>query len=72
MEISQSTITSPTYRLAKELNKILNALTRHTDTYLKNSKQFVQQIRVITVEEQNHLVCLDMENLFTNTLIDEA
>ena len=40
-----SSIGSPTYRLAKELARILSPLTGNTTSTVKNSSHFVQQLR---------------------------
>ena len=42
-----SSIGSPTYKLAKELARILAPLTGNTDTFVKNSAEFAEDIRCL-------------------------
>ena len=67
-----STISSPTYALAKELSRILSPLTGSTSSYIKNSNHFVEKIRNIKLDEKDLLVSFDVQSLFTKVPIDEA
>ena len=67
-----SSIGSPTYRLAKELARILSPLTGNTTSTVKNSSHFVQQLREVQVDQDDTLVSFDVVSLFTKVPIDEA
>ena len=67
-----STIGSPTYRLAKELARILTPLVGNSMHSVKNSKSFVERIRNIETLPQDHLVSFDVTSLFTQVPVDEA
>ena len=67
-----STINSPTYKLAKELARILTPLTRHTAYTVKNSAAFVKRIQDIHMTPQDQLVSFDIKNLFTEVPVEAA
>ena len=45
-------ISSPTYRLAKELARILSPLADHSDSFVKNSAEFAQEVRDMELGEE--------------------
>ena len=67
-----STISSPCYLLAKELARILSPLAGKTDTFVKNSTDFVQRTRDLTINDNDMMVSFDVTSLFTRVPIDEA
>ena len=67
-----SAIGSSTYRLAKELARILTPLAGGTETQVKNSTEFVQQIEEIEPQEGEVIVSFDVVSLFTKVPIQEA
>ena len=67
-----ASIGSPTYKLAKELARILSPLTGRTDSFVKNSAEFAQRIRNEMVNEGDLMVSFDVVSLFTNMPVDDA
>ena len=67
-----STIGSPSYKLAKELARILTPLTGNTPHAVKNSASFVDIIRKTQLHPEDRLISFDVSNLFTQVPIEEA
>ena len=67
-----STIGSPCYLLAKELARILSPLAGKTETFVKNSTDFVQRTKDLTINDNDMMVSFDVTSLFTRVPIDEA
>lgn len=67
-----SSIGSPTYRLAKELAQILSPLTGNTESFVKNSTEFVNSIRNLQIDDDDCLASFDVVSLFTSVPINEA
>ena len=67
-----STIGSPTYRLAKELARILTTLVGKNSYTVKNSTDFVHRIRDIHIDQADQLISFDVTSLFTQVPIDDA
>lgn len=67
-----STIAWPTYKLAKELARILTPLTGQIAHSVKNSRTFVERIRDISVSHRDLMVSFKATSLFTQVLIDQA
>ena len=67
-----STTGSPTYRLAKELARILTPLAGNSTHVVRNSKSFVDRIRNVETLPQDRLVSFDVTSLFTQVPVDEA
>ena len=67
-----STIGSPTYRLAKELARILTPLTGKNSYAVKNSAQFVTSLQNVRISPDDQLVSFDVVSLFTQVPIDHA
>ena len=62
-----SSIGSPTYKLAKELARILAPLMGKTDTFVKNSVEFAEDIRKTPVEEETTMVSFDVVSFLVIT-----
>ena len=67
-----STINSPSYKVAKELTRILTPLAGHTVYTVKNSTAFVDRVRGMEITPQDRLVSFDVKNLFTQVPVEEA
>ncbi|MDA8010421.1 MAG: reverse transcriptase domain-containing protein, partial [Alphaproteobacteria bacterium] len=67
-----STINSPTYKLAKELARILTPLAGNTAYTVKNSTAFVERIRGVQTTPQDTLVSFDVKSLFTQVPVEAA
>ena len=67
-----SAIGSPSYKLAKELARILTPLTGNTMHAVKNSTSFVDRIHEIEMGPQDRMISFDVTNLFTQVPVDEA
>ena len=67
-----STINSPSYKVAKELTRILTPLAAHTVYTVKNSTAFVDRVRGMEITPQDRLVSFDVKNLFTQVPVEEA
>ena len=67
-----STINSPSYKLAKELARILNPLAGNTVHTVKNSTVFVERIQGMEVTSDDRLVSFDIKSLFTQVPVEEA
>ncbi|XP_076049262.1 uncharacterized protein LOC143029935 [Oratosquilla oratoria] len=57
---------SPTYNLAKALAKRLRPLVEKSERMLKNSTDFVDRLRGISLEEGDILVSFDVKSMFTS------
>ena len=67
-----SSIGSATYYLAKELTSIISPLVGNTNSYVKDSGDFVQKIKRIQVNDDTLLVSFDVVQLFTKVPIEET
>ncbi|XP_071501364.1 uncharacterized protein [Diadema antillarum] len=67
-----STRGSPTYALAQHLASILQPLVGQTVHHVKNSKQFIDQVRQMTVSNIDLLISFDVESLFTSVPVKDA
>ena len=67
-----STIGSPTYNLAEEMARILSPMASNTDSFVKNSTEFVSKNCELELDENDLLVSFDIVNLFTRVLVNEA
>ena len=59
-----SCIGSPTYRLAKELTRVISPLAGNNFAYVKDSGDFVEKIRNIQLSEADILVSFDVKSPF--------
>ena len=67
-----NTIESPTYELAKHVAKILGPLVGNTDSFIKDSSEFVELIKKKKVEPNYIILSFDVVSLFTNIPFNEA
>ena len=67
-----SFIHSPTYQLSKHLCHLLSPLVGHSDSSVWNSKQFVEFISDLYVQEDEMMASFDVVSLFTNVPRDLA
>ena len=63
---------SPCRELSKVLLGVLTPLVGQTDSYIKNSKDFVEKSKDIVMAETDRLVSFDVESLFTNVPVPET
>ncbi|XP_054257628.1 uncharacterized protein LOC128982715 [Macrosteles quadrilineatus] len=58
--------------LSKVLLDILKPLVGNTDSFIKNSKDFVEKSKSIVLADTDKLVSFDVESLFTNVPVSET
>ena len=58
------------YEVAKELSRILRPLVGSSPNHIKNTTDFVQQLKGITLEANESIVSYDVSALFTSVPID--
>ncbi|XP_035711094.1 uncharacterized protein LOC118436684 [Folsomia candida] len=63
---------SPSYKLAHFLNKILKKVTANFPTHIKNSYEFAQNIKNFIIPPGYELVSFDVTSLFTRVPINET
>ena len=63
---------STNYEVAKELSRILRPLVGSSPHYIKNTSDFVQQLKGITLQANESIVSYDVSALFTSVPIDPA
>ncbi len=63
---------SPCRELSKLLLRILTPLVGKTDSFIKNSKDFVEKSKDIKLIDTDILVSFDVESLFTNVPVPET
>lgn len=61
-----SAVTSPSYKLSRFYQDILKNITGKKSSYVKNSNDFADKIRKLSIPENYKLVSLDVTSLFTN------
>ena len=66
------TIDSPTYEVAKMIAKILTPLIGHTNSYIRDSAHFVEELKEWKVNEHDLMVSFDVKSLFTNVPINDV
>ena len=67
-----NTIGSPTYELAKHVAEILSPLIGHTDSFIKDSNDFIKIIKNEKIRPQDTLISFDVVSLFTKIPLDKA
>ena len=65
-------IGSPTYNLSKFISSVISPLSGQGDSFVKDSKHFVDEIKDFRLSPDEILVSFDVKSLFTNIPIDEA
>jgi len=67
-----SDIDSETYRVSSFIDSFINPLSTKHDSYVKNSFEFVEKIKKITIENNWLLVTGDVSSLYTNMHFDRT
>ncbi|XP_047990120.1 uncharacterized protein LOC125229344 [Leguminivora glycinivorella] len=67
-----SQIDSPTYDLAKHVAKVLQQLVGRTESYVKDSRHFIEIVQDIRIEPDEVMVSFDVESLFTNVPVTDS
>ena len=67
-----STINSPTYNVAKWVVKYLNSIDKYDSLSVKNSFEFVEQLKDIRIADDEVMVSFDVESLFPSVPQDKA
>ena len=67
-----SFVNSPTYHLSKYLSRVLSPLVGHSQSAVRNSKDFVDSVKSLVVKSDELLVSFDVVSLFTNVPTDLA
>jgi hypothetical protein len=67
-----NTIGSPTYELARYVARILGPLVGKKNSYIKDSRDFVELIKEEKIESKDILISFDMVSLFTKISLNEA
>jgi len=67
-----SFVGSPTYNLSKEIARFLQPLVGNTAHYVRNSIEFVDEVKIMIVQEDEVMVSFDVVLLFTKIPIELA
>ena len=67
-----SCIGAPSYHLSKHITSLISPLSGRTDSYVRNSRHFVEIMKDVCIDADEMLVSFDVSSLFTNVPIDEA
>ena len=67
-----SSIGSVTYGVAKELSRIIKPLVGSTEHHVNNSKEFIEEVKKIKLEEGECITSYDVSALFTSVPIPSA
>jgi hypothetical protein len=67
-----NTIRSPTYELAKYVAKILGPLVGHTESFIKDSNNFINTIKNEKMKPNDTLISFDVVSLFTEIPLNDA
>ncbi|XP_046387273.1 uncharacterized protein LOC124156657 [Ischnura elegans] len=67
-----SAIGSPTYNLARHLTNLLSPFVGQCEHHVTDSKQFVQTLKSIRLEETDILASFDVVSLFTRIPVEET
>ena len=67
-----NTIGSPTYKLSKYLATLLRPLVGKTNSFVKDSTSWVQEICDQSLDTGDILISFDVVSLYTKILIDEV
>lgn len=72
LRIIFSFVGSPTYKVSKELARILSSLHGHTPSNVMDTKHMIDILKEVTMEEDEVLVSYDVVNLFGTVPAEEA
>ena len=61
-----------TYNLAKYLTRILKMYFGHTSSFVKDSKDLMDKLKSIKLQDNEELVSFDVSALFTSIPVDQA
>ena len=61
-----------TYNLAKYLTTILKIYTGHTSSFVKDSKDLMDKLKTLKIQENEEMVSFDVSALFTSIPVDQA
>jgi hypothetical protein len=67
-----SSISCPCYALAEILYQILSPLVGNTESFVKNSEQFMKLIQEINLQHEDCLLSFQVVSLLTNVPVEEA
>ena len=67
-----SYIGSPLYDISKYLASILSHYTTSDNHHSKNSKEFSEYVRQLTIEDDEQLISFDVTSLYTNVPIEDT
>ena len=67
-----SAISSPTYNLSKFVSKMISPLVGKTDSFVKNSRDFAELVKIEKLESDEIMVSFDVKSLFTNVPVTKA
>ena len=67
-----SAVGSATYQLAKFISQLLTPFHRETESLIINTQDFINQLKEVTLEEDDVLVSYDVKSLFTSVPVQAA
>ncbi|XP_054290083.1 uncharacterized protein LOC129005267 [Macrosteles quadrilineatus] len=67
-----SSIGSPTYNIAKFVSKHLSEFVGLTESFVKDSRHFIEIIKRVKLDDNDILVSFDVESLFTSIPVPET
>ena len=67
-----SACVTSTYNLAKYLTKILKVYIGHTSSFIKDSKDLMDKLQSINLQDNKELVSFDVSALFTSIPVNQA
>ena len=65
-------IGSPSYQLSRHIASLRPPLAGKMDSYVRNSRHFVEVMRNLRIEEDEVLVSFDVSSLFNNVPVDKT
>ena len=65
-------IGSFTYNLSKHIASIISPLAGQGDSFVKNSKHFVEVVNDVSLSSEEIMVNFDVKSSFTNVPVEEA
>ena len=65
-----STVNTPTKKFAKYFSSLITNSTNRPNSYIKNSKHFIEKISHTHIPDNHILISLDASSLFTNVPLD--